>query len=211
RPTASRRRWATTPKTGRLPERATIPPGADAGGSPRRLSSDAVRARVAHARLLRLAVGMRHAAHTALAQALDPLADAQRIAHARRALRGVEQHDDDRPRADARLHHDAVARLGDEAGLLQPDLPVVAVDQAVRVAVVLDAVADVDRQRARGRVLTDQRIARGRLHEQREVAGAGDVAARQPGRLHEARAGHAELERLAVHLRDERGHAARVV
>jgi hypothetical protein len=53
------------------------------------------------------------------------------------------------------------------------------------------------------RVLADQRIFVRRAHHLGEVAGTGDVAGGETGRVDEVGFGHAERVRLGVHRRDE--------
>ena len=68
---------------------------------------------------------------------------------------------------------EAPAGLPDVAGLLQLDVPRLALDERVRVVECqpLARRMDLDEMRGRRRVLANQRIGRGRLHEPREIVG----------------------------------------
>ena len=98
----------------------------------------------------------------------------------------------------------------DVAGLLQADLPLRALDEAVGVAELDVAVADLDHVLGRGRELADQRHFVRRPDERRQVARARLVAARQARRLDVVGVVHAEGARLVVHRRDEGGQPARI-
>ena len=103
------------------------------------------------------------------------------------------------------------AGLGDVAGLLQPDVPRRAAHASVGVAEGQLAAADGDLVLRRGRQLSDDAVLVRGIDERRQVARARLVLARQPGRLDVVRVVHAEFLRLAVHRRDERRQATRIV
>src|SRR5207344_3675204 len=81
---------------------------------------------------------------------LEPMPHAQRIADARELAGRVEQDDDERPAPDRREHHEALARLANVAGLRKLDVPLVVLDQIVRV---------VEREKAAARASLDEMAA----------------------------------------------------
>ncbi|MNN24844.1 hypothetical protein D3C81_1382900 [compost metagenome] len=126
---------------------------------------------------------------------------------------GVEQRQGDRAAVHHRDHHQAVPGLVGKAGLGQAHIPFrvarqrVGVEEAQRVVRVVEAHGLA----RRGAQLADHRVLVGGPDQTDQVAGAGYVVFRQPGRLLEAGVPHAQRLGLGVHRPDERAGAARVV
>ncbi len=87
----------------------------------------------------------------------------------------IEEHHDQLAARDLGLHHEALAGFGDVAGLLQADLPIGALDQAVRGVVLQHAVADLDLVFGRRGELAHRGIGVGGVDQQ------GQVLARSTG------------------------------
>ncbi|MNZ60877.1 hypothetical protein D3C78_789530 [compost metagenome] len=126
---------------------------------------------------------------------------------------GAEQHHRHRTVVHHGEHGQAVAGLVDEAGLGDLDVPRRVAHQRVGVVEAQHVVGFLEGGAlARGGAqLADQRVLPGGLEQAYQVAGGGDVAFRQAGRLDEAGAGHAQHLGLGVHRRDEAPVPARVV
>ena len=112
---------------------------------------------------------------------------------------GIQEHHDQLAPGHMGLHHKAASGFGDIAGLLQADIPVVALDQTVGVVELQRAATDGHFIAGRCGVLAHQRIGMRHRHQARQIACAGLVAAGQAGGLHIARVLHAQLQRLGVH------------